>query len=266
MSVDTRVRCATRHRSTSRVPVNGVGIDAMPSTDVARLTSEFLRCGHGHVVHFISAHPTVVARRNSGYRGVLNRGDLNLPDGMSVVWALQLMGRRAERVTGSDSLALLAEWGVGQGVRHFFYGGAPGVADRLRAALERAVPEVNVAGTESPPFAWQSDDELQGAAVRIRDRRTDLLWVGLGTPKQDIVAERLAMLGAAPVVLCVGAAFDFVAGAKRRPPVWMRRAGLEWLGRLLSEPARLWRRYLIGNVQFVGGVLSDRVRSKGWVP
>jgi N-acetylglucosaminyldiphosphoundecaprenol N-acetyl-beta-D-mannosaminyltransferase len=169
---------------------------------------------------------------------------------------------RARRITGSYSLERLAAWGAGRGVRHFFFGGAPGVADRLRAELERAVPGTIVAGTESPPFAWPSAEDLRTAAMRIRGQRTDLLWIGLGTPKQDIVAEHLAMFGAAPVVLCVGAAFDFVSGVKRRPPAWMRRAGLEWLGRLSSEPARLWRRYLIGNPQFVAGVLKDRMRSE----
>ncbi len=266
MSVDTRARCVTPHRRTaSRVQVNGVGIDAMPSGGVTGLTSEYLRCGDGHVVHFVSAHPTVLARGNAEYRRLMNRGDLNLADGMSVVWALHLVGLHTERITGSDSLELLAAWGAGKGVRHFFFGGAPGVADRLRVELERAVPDLAVAGTESPPFAWPSDEDLQAAAARIRAQGTDLLWVGLGTPKQDVVAERLATLGAAPVVLCVGAAFDFLSGEKRRPPAWMQRAGLEWLGRLTSEPARLWRRYLIGNVQFVAGVARDHIRSEiGW--
>lgn len=266
MSVDTRLRCVTQHHRTwSRVPVNGVGIDAMPSADVTGLASEFLRCGDSHVVHFVSAHPTVLAREDAEYRGLLNRGDLNLADGMSIVWALRLTGLKIERITGSDSLELLPTWGAGRGLRHFFFGGAPGVADMLRAQLERVVPGVVVAGTESPPYAWPSPEDLRAAAARIRARGTDLLWVGLGTPKQDLVAERLAGLGAAPVVLCVGAAFDFLSGTKRRPPAWMQRAGLEWLGRLASEPARLWRRYLIGNAQFITGVLRDRVRSEiGW--
>jgi N-acetylglucosaminyldiphosphoundecaprenol N-acetyl-beta-D-mannosaminyltransferase len=263
LSVDMLARCETPHvRRASRVPVNGVGIDAMPTIDVSGLASEFLRCGKSHIVHFVCAHPTVLARKNAGYRGLMNRGDLNLADGMSVVWALHLMGLQVERSTGADSLELLTAWGVGEGVRHFFYGGAPGVADRLRVEVERAVPGVVVAGTESPPFAWSSAEDLRLAAARIRAQRTDLLWVGLGTPKQDVVAEQLATLGAAPVVLCVGAAFDFVSGAKRRSPAWMQRAGLEWLGRLASEPARLWRRYLIGNAQFAAGVLRDRVRSE----
>jgi N-acetylglucosaminyldiphosphoundecaprenol N-acetyl-beta-D-mannosaminyltransferase len=87
-----------------------------------------------------------------------------------------------------------------------------------------------------------------------------LVWLGLGSPKQDRVAERLCELAAAPVLLCVGAAFDFVSGAKRRAPSWMQRAGLEWLYRLVAEPRRLWRRYLVDGPAFVAGVVIDRVR------
>ena len=96
----------------------------------------------------------------------------------------------------------------------------------------------------------------------MRAAGAQLAWIGLGSPKQDRVAGRLCELGAAPVLLCVGAAFDFVSGEKRRAPQWMQRAGLEWLHRLLSEPRRLWRRYLLGNPAFVAGVLLDRVRSR----
>lgn len=261
-TVGAMSRCLARHgRSAAPAEVNGVEIVPMYAGGVGDAVSEMLRCGGSHVVHFVSAHPTVLARRDPAYRRLLNRGDLNLADGMPVVWTMRMLGRRTDRLTGSDTLGLLAAWGVDRGVRHSFFGGAPGVAEAMRSSLEAAIPGVLVAGVESPPYAWPSADELETTARRVEAEGTDLLWVGLGTPKQDAVAESLAMLGAAPVILTVGAAFDFVSGAKRRPPAWMQRSGLEWFGRLASEPRRLWRRYLIGNAQFLTDVVGDRIRS-----
>jgi N-acetylglucosaminyldiphosphoundecaprenol N-acetyl-beta-D-mannosaminyltransferase len=98
------------------------------------------------------------------------------------------------------------------------------------------------------------------AARRMQDAGAQTVWVGLGAPKQDLMAHRLRVLHAAPVTLCVGAAFDFVAGTLQRAPRWMRRAGLEWVHRFAAEPRRLWRRYLIGNAEFVAGVARDQLR------
>jgi N-acetylglucosaminyldiphosphoundecaprenol N-acetyl-beta-D-mannosaminyltransferase len=145
-------------------------------------------------------------------------------------------------------------------VSHFFLGSTPDVLDHLTANLEEACPGIRIAGTLSPPFRPLSGEELREIAARIRETGTDALWVGLGSPKQDVVGGELRALDAAPIILCVGAAFDFVAGAKRRAPEWMRRSGLEWLHRLVSEPRRLWRRYLIGNTRFVAGLVADWVR------
>jgi N-acetylglucosaminyldiphosphoundecaprenol N-acetyl-beta-D-mannosaminyltransferase len=100
------------------------------------------------------------------------------------------------------------------------------------------------------------------AAARMRAAGADAVWVGLGAPKQDLMAARLRDLDAAPTIFCVGAAFDFVAGTVKRAPRWMQRTGLEWLHRLLSEPRRLWRRYVIGNPRFVAGVVWDRLRGR----
>jgi N-acetylglucosaminyldiphosphoundecaprenol N-acetyl-beta-D-mannosaminyltransferase len=124
----------------------------------------------------------------------------------------------------------------------------------LRNRLQLRYPRIELAGTESPPFRALEAWELEEAAARIGAVNTQLLWIGLGTPKQDLVADTLRDLSAAPVILCVGAAFDFLAGAKRRAPKWMQQAGLEWLHRLGSEPGRLGRRYLVGNPRFMWGV------------
>ncbi|MDP9330343.1 MAG: WecB/TagA/CpsF family glycosyltransferase [Actinomycetota bacterium] len=246
--------------ASTSVIVNGVRIDPIPKSEVPGTIGRLLDCGRSHTVHFLAADPTVVALSDRTYRDVLNAGDLNLPDGMPVAWAARWAGARAERVPGTDTMLQLTSWGVDRGVRHHFFGAAPGVAERLARVLERRAPGLRCVGTGSPPFRPLDAGELDDYARRIREAGTDLLWIGVGSPKQDQMALELAAREAAPVILCVGAAFDFIAGTKRRPPVWMQRAGLEWLGRLASEPRRLWRRYLIGNVRFAAGVISQRPR------
>jgi N-acetylglucosaminyldiphosphoundecaprenol N-acetyl-beta-D-mannosaminyltransferase len=239
--------------------VNGVRIDPTSRSLLPRQIETMLQSGRSHVVHFVSADPTVLGRRDHSYREILNRGDLNLADGKSVVWALRLLGLRTERMPGSDTMELLVGWGAPRGIRHYLFGGAPNVVADLRRRLSANSAGVEIAEAESPPFRALQDGELIEAASRIRASRADLLWIGLGTPKQDLVAERLRELEAAPVILCVGAAFDFLSGAKQRAPGWMQRAGLEWVHRLASEPGRLWKRYLVGNPAFLKGLLLDYI-------
>jgi N-acetylglucosaminyldiphosphoundecaprenol N-acetyl-beta-D-mannosaminyltransferase len=240
--------------------VNGVRIDAVSQAQLDESIESFVRCGKSHVVHFCAAHPTVLARREDEYRAVLNGGDLNIPDGAPVAWAARIQSAPATRLPGTDGVHAIVEWGRDRGLTHFFVGGTPDSLVRLRGILETRYPGIRIVGAESPPFRVLSDAEVEEYAHRIRSRGAKALWVGLGTPKQDFFAERLRGFEAAPVILCVGAAFDFVAGVKRRAPAWMRRLGLEWLYRLVTEPRRLWRRYLLGNPQFIAGVISDRVR------
>jgi N-acetylglucosaminyldiphosphoundecaprenol N-acetyl-beta-D-mannosaminyltransferase len=214
-------------------------------------------------VHFCAAHPTVEARSDGGYREILNRGALNVPDGMPVAWAARMFGSSTERLAGTDAMGLTIGWGLDRGLGHYLYGSTPETLRRLRAQLEARYPGIRIVGAESPPFRSLSEGEVEDAAGRIREAGADALWVGLGAPKQDLMAFRLRTKGAAPVILCVGAAFDFVAGPKDRAPVWMQRSGLEWAHRLGSEPGRLWKRYLVGNTRFVAGVARDRFGPAG---
>jgi N-acetylglucosaminyldiphosphoundecaprenol N-acetyl-beta-D-mannosaminyltransferase len=239
--------------------VNTVRIDPLTPGDLLRELDGFLLSGKPHVVHFLAADPTVRARRDPGYRRILNGGDLNVPDGMGIVWAVRLWGVEAVRLPGTEGMHLVAGWGLERGLPHYLFGGSRETLAACRRALETSHPGIRIAGAESPPFREPTETELKGAADRIRLSGARVVWVGLGTPKQDVVAERLRAHEAAPVIACVGAAFDFVAGTKRRAPHWMRRSGLEWVHRLASEPTRLWRRYLIGNPVFAAGVLTDRI-------
>lgn len=242
--------------------VNGVRIDPVTPDDFVETLSTFLACGHSHVVHFCAAHPTVEARNDASYRAVLNVGALNVPDGMPVAWAARMFGSKTERLAGTDGMHLTARWGIDRSLRHYLFGGTPETLELLQARLLERYPDIVIVGAESPPFRAMTDDEVAAAAERMRQAGVQAVWIGLGAPKQDLMALRLRKLHAAPLILCVGAAFDFVAGTMPRAPRWMRRFGLEWAHRLSTDPRRLWRRYVIGNPQFIAGVVSDRVRPK----
>jgi N-acetylglucosaminyldiphosphoundecaprenol N-acetyl-beta-D-mannosaminyltransferase len=242
--------------------VNGVRIDPVTPEEFLRTVDSFLSCGRSHVAHFCSAHPTTEARGDRAYRDLLNRGDLNLPDGAAVAWASRLAGTPAKRLSGTEGFRAVVHAGAARGLRHYLYGGSPEALDLLQRKLRSEEPRIVIAGAESPPFRPLSDEEVADAAARMRTAEADAVWVGLGAPKQDLMAARLRDLEAAPAIFCVGAAFDFVAGTVNRAPKWMQRSGLEWLHRLLSDPRRLWKRYLVGNPRFVAGVVSDRLRGR----
>jgi N-acetylglucosaminyldiphosphoundecaprenol N-acetyl-beta-D-mannosaminyltransferase len=264
MSVGTETRPACHHSglATAAPIVNTVRFDLVdPSTGLESGTTRFVRCGRAHVVHFLAVHPTTLARRDAAYCRLLNDGDLNLPDGAPIVLALRMRGHRTRRATGTDSMQRLCAWSVDEGLRHFLYGGTPELLAELRRRLERSHPGIAIVGSLAPPFRSITTAELADHADLIRQSQAELVWIGLGTPKQDAVAAELRRHECAAVFLCVGAAFDFLAGRKSRAPRTLQRLGLEWAYRLWKEPRRLWRRYLIGNPQFVAGVVADHLRS-----
>ena len=246
--------------------VNGVRIDPTSPAGFLRSVESFLLCGKdcgkAHVFHFNAAHPTVEARHDPAYRDLLNRGDLNLADGMPVAWAARRKGQPVLRLAGTDAMSALCAWGMDRGLTHYLYGATEETLAQMRANLERTYPGIRIVGTESPPFRAVTDDELDETVARMRAAGAEAVWIGLGAPKQDVMGARLRERDAAPLLFCVGAAFDFIAGTKSRAPAWMRRSGLEWVHRLGSEPGRLWKRYLVGNSQFVAGVLWDRLRGR----
>jgi N-acetylglucosaminyldiphosphoundecaprenol N-acetyl-beta-D-mannosaminyltransferase len=175
-----------------------------------------------------------------------------VPDGMPLVWLSRLAGHRETgRVCGPDLMVALCGRAEAAAYSHFFYGGAPGIAEKLAANLTHLFPGLKVAGCHSPPYRPLTATEDKEIIRSIDQSKADIVWVGLSTPKQEKwMAAHVGRLRA-PVLLGVGAAFDFHAGMVRRAPVWMQRAGLEWLFRLLSEPRRLWRRYLVMAPKFI---------------
>jgi N-acetylglucosaminyldiphosphoundecaprenol N-acetyl-beta-D-mannosaminyltransferase len=169
---------------------------------------------------------------------------MTTPDGMAIVWLLKLKGQRhVSRVYGPDLMLTVCEQSVRSGLKHFLYGGAPQVAEKLAHKLQTHFPGLQIAGIYCPPFRPLTSEEDQAVIQQINDSQADIVWVGISTPRQERwMAEHIGHL-TTPVLIGVGAAFDFISGNKRQAPYWMQRSGLEWLFRLATEPRRLWRRY-----------------------
>jgi N-acetylglucosaminyldiphosphoundecaprenol N-acetyl-beta-D-mannosaminyltransferase len=253
--------CELCASSRDLVSVNGVSFDVLTVDAASATIHRFVDCGNSHVVHFLAVHPTAVARQVPQYRRLLDSGDLVVSDGAPIALTMRAKGRRARQVTGTDAMIRTCEDGLSRATKHYFVGGAnQQVADALRLTLLRSFPGIDIVGFEVPPFRPYDHDELVALASDIKSSGADIVWVGLGVPKQDVLAHRLRVLGAAPAIAGVGAAFDMMAGTKRRAPKLVRAVGLEWVFRMMLEPRRLWRRYLEGNAGFVLGVLGESLR------
>ena len=212
-------------------------------------------------VHLCNAYTLSLASRDPSLVAQLNRGSLNVADGKPVVWIARHLGYKhmTRRVYGPELMERSLSSGIVSGTRHYLYGSTPAVLASLSTEIQRRWPEALVVGAESPSFGGMSESDIESAAQRFETAEADLVWVGLGTPKQDVIAAQLAQKSDLTFV-AIGAAFDFIAGTKRQAPRMMREHGLEWLFRLASEPRRLWKRYLLGNAIFLFAV----VRSGSW--
>ena len=191
------------------------------------------------------AHGVMECYNNPGLRKVFNNSGMTTPDGMAIVWLLKLYGHKnVGRVYGPDLMLAVCKEGLEHGWRHYFYGGKPGVAEKLANELSRRFDGLAIAGSYCPPFRPLTSEEAQSVEDEIKRAKPDIVWVGISTPKQEIwMAEFVKRLDG-PVLIGVGAAFDFLSGEKRQAPRWIQRSGLEWLFRWAMEPKRLWRRYI----------------------
>jgi N-acetylglucosaminyldiphosphoundecaprenol N-acetyl-beta-D-mannosaminyltransferase len=240
------------------VNVLGVGVSAIHMKEALARIAGALESREKGYICVTGVHGVSEAQRDAGFRSILNRAFLNTPDGMPLVWVGRWQGqRKMDRVYGPDLMLAVIEASEKAGWRHFFYGGANGTAELLKAKLLSRFPKLQVVGTYEPPFRPLNDGEQNFLREQIRAARPDMMWVGLSTPKQErFMAEYLAKLDVT-LMAGVGAAFDFHAGKVRQAPRWMQRSGLEWFYRLCSEPRRLWKRYLKNNPLFVARIFCQ---------
>jgi exopolysaccharide biosynthesis WecB/TagA/CpsF family protein len=244
--------------------VLGVRVHAAQTQDVVARMEKWIQAGDRcRTIAATSMHGIVEAQHDPSFKEILNATDAIVPDGMPLVWLGRRRGHNLpRRVYGPDLMLDFCEKTAQRGYRHFFYGGEPGVAERLAESLTRRFPSLQVCGTFSPPFRPLNPKEDEEIVEFICRATPDVLWVGLGAPKQERWMHEHRDKLQVPVVASVGAAFDFLSGRRMQAPLWMREHGLEWLFRLLQEPRRLWRRYLIYGAQFLFYLWQDSVGRK----
>jgi N-acetylglucosaminyldiphosphoundecaprenol N-acetyl-beta-D-mannosaminyltransferase len=242
--------------ATPRVDVLGVGISAVNPATAVQAIASWIERRERHYVCVTGVHGVMESQRDPDLRRIHNGSGLTVPDGTPMVWA----GRRAgaagmSRVCGRDLMLETLTAAAARGWGSYFYGGAEGVPELLSERLAERLPGLRTVGAYSPPFRPLTPEEDGEIVDRINASGADLVWVGLSTPKQERwMAEHRSRL-TAPVLLGVGAAFDFHAGLLPEAPLWMQRHGLEWSYRLAKEPRRLWRRYLRNNPGYLARVM-----------
>lgn len=244
-------------------PILGVNVLVTDMEKTVKFVEENIHRLSGEYVCVSNGHTTVMSYEDEAYRKIQNSAVMVLPDGEPLSIISRKRGfKEAKRVTGPDFMErMFARGREGDGLRHFFYGGNQDTLDKLKAVLEKKFPNLQIAGMYSPPFRELSDEEDEQIIHMINESNPDIVWVGLGAPKQEKWMHkhwgkvRGLMLG-------VGAGFDYHAGKLKRAPQWMQKMSLEWLMRLVQDPRRLWKRYLVTNIKFLWYVRKENIKLK----
>lgn len=244
--------------SIPRANILGVDVSAINMAHALEMFDGWISQRQPHYVCVTGVHGVMESQRDEQLRQIHNQAGLVTPDGMPLVWLSRAKGFPwVERVYGPDLMLAVCQQSLLKGYRHYFYGGHEGVPERLAARLGEWFPGLQVAGLYSPPYRPLTAEEDERTIQMINGTNPDIVWVGLSTPTQEYwMYQHLGRINAA-VMLGVGAAFDFHAGIKKQAPRWIQRSGFEWFYRLMIEPRRLWRRYLISIPWFLWLVLRE---------
>jgi N-acetylglucosaminyldiphosphoundecaprenol N-acetyl-beta-D-mannosaminyltransferase len=245
-----------------RVNVLGVGVSAINMEQALSQLDEWIASGEPNYVCVCTVHGVMDCQRSDDLRRIFNGAGMVTPDGMPLVWLGRADHPHVSRVYGPDLMLAVLARSTAAGQRHFLYGGGPGIGERLAGVLRERFAGAHIVGTLEPPFAPIEELSTPQTAALINAAGPDIVWVGIGSPKQEQWMARMRPLLHAPVLIGVGAAFDFHSGNVPQAPRWMQRSGLEWLFRLASDPRRLWRRYLVDNPWFLWAVALQRLGLK----
>ena len=260
----------------SYADVLGIKVSAINLKQAVELADQSIASGNKNYICVTGVHGVMEAQSNSEFRRILNHAFLNVPDGMPLTWVGRLQGfREMDRVYGPDFMSAMCQLSIERGYRHFLYGGKPGVAEELKEALQRRFPGLQVVGTYTPPFRILTTEEEEEIVNQIQGSKPHVVWVGLSTPKQERFMVQYLNRLQTPLLVGVGAAFDYHTGRIHDSPEWVKRSGLQWLHRLAQDPRHLWKRYLRNNPvflwkitlqmlklrQYPGALKNTRVRS-----
>ena len=248
--------------SHNKINIGGVLIDNVSMDETLEHIEHFIK--EGKPCYLTNPNVDVIMRftKDKDFADYYRKGALCTADGTPIMWAARFLGTPLkEKVSGSDLVPRVCELANRKGYKLFFLGGRPGAADAAKETLLKRLPHLNIVGTYAPPFGFEKDTtELARIASMIKEAKPDILFVGLGAPKQENwIRDNYKNLGV-PVFMGVGVTFEFIAGIVKRAPKWMQSAGLEWLWRLMMEPGRLWKRYLIDDMPFFFLILKQRFK------
>jgi N-acetylglucosaminyldiphosphoundecaprenol N-acetyl-beta-D-mannosaminyltransferase len=205
-------------------------------------------------IHLVNAYTVYLTNSNPAYKKLILRG-INFPDGKPISFIGSVKNSKVEQIRGPSLFEAVLRKSNLSGTSHFFLGGSQELLDSIVDNIRRDLDGVKIVGAFSPPFRQMNANEIQSQDDLIRKANPDIVWVGLGTPRQDFEAERITrQMGFRTIA--IGAAFDFYGGTKKESPAYLSNIGLEWLFRLVSEPKRLWKRYLFGNFVFMWVVIK----------
>jgi N-acetylglucosaminyldiphosphoundecaprenol N-acetyl-beta-D-mannosaminyltransferase len=250
-----------------RVDVLGVKVSAIDMHYAIELADRWIATRASAYMCLTGVHGVMEAQSNCELRDTLNNALINGPDGMPMSWIGWLRGhRKMNRVYGPDFMAELCQLSVSRGYRHYLYGGKPGVAQLLKATLENRFPGLQIVGIFTPPFRTLDANEERNLIADVAGTAPDIVWVGLSTPKQELFMAAYLEKFSVPLLVGVGAAFDFHSGTIREAPNWMKRSGLQWSHRLMQDPTRLAERYLRNIPAFIWQIAKELLRRNGAAP
>jgi N-acetylglucosaminyldiphosphoundecaprenol N-acetyl-beta-D-mannosaminyltransferase len=241
--------------------VLGVMVSAIDLNRAVGMADRWIAAERRGYICVTGVHGVMEAQSDPEFRHILNRAFINAPDGMPLSWVGHLQGfSKMDRVYGPDFMTAMCQLSVDRGYRHFLYGGEPGVVELLKETLQSKFPGLQVVGTYTPPFRGLTSEEEQEVLTQVWESAPHILWVGLSTPKQErFMAQYIDRLQV-PLLVGVGAAFDYHTGRIHDCSNWIKRAGLQWLHRLLQDPRRLWKRYLRNNPAFAWNIALQTLR------
>jgi N-acetylglucosaminyldiphosphoundecaprenol N-acetyl-beta-D-mannosaminyltransferase len=246
-----------------RVNLGSLGIDTYTETAlVDHVLDHAFNGDQTRQIVTANAQFYVLAEKNERFRSCLKTAEYICADGMPIVWACErFTGIKVPRITGVDFIGLLCERGSRDGLRVYLLGGRPGTAQATADKLEELYPGVEIVGADCPNWGFESSPEtLQPVLDRIAAARPHILLAGLGAPKQEFFIHDHVRPLKVPVAIGIGGSFEILSGSLKRAPVWVQTSGFEWVYRLSREPRRLWKRYLVGNAEFLWDIAKWRVR------
>jgi N-acetylglucosaminyldiphosphoundecaprenol N-acetyl-beta-D-mannosaminyltransferase len=247
-----------------QVNILDVKVDRLSLADTVAAVEKFIVDRKPRLVITPNVDHLIKTRQDKEFKRIYEQADLSVPDGVPLLWAAKFLGTPlVERVNGTDLFEALCERAAQRGYRVFFLGAAPGVAATAAQKLKQRHPALQIAGTYSPPFDFfNSFMENKKIEAMIREARPDILFVGLGAPKQEKWIHRHKHKLQVPVSIGIGASFEYVAGLTARAPRWMQRAGLEWLYRIVENPGRYWKRYIVEDAVFFPLVFAQWLKTR----